>query len=82
MMYTMINLPFKNVYQNYRCSLVHLTMLYTLLTTNYYRSMKSTTEMSVKGKIYTPAIIELVLIVACICVSLFVLAYEIYYMVR
>lgn len=53
----MINLPFKNVWQNYRCSLVHLTMLYTLLTTNYYRSMKSTTEMSVKGRIYAPAII-------------------------
>lgn len=57
MMYTMINLPFKNVWQNYRCSLVHLTMLYTLLTTNYYRSMKSTTEMSVKGRIYAVAII-------------------------
>lgn len=45
MLYTIVNLPFTNVFQNYRCSLIHITMLYTLLTTNYYRSMKSTTPM-------------------------------------
>lgn len=45
MLYTIVNLPFTNVYQNYRCSLIHITMLYTLLTTNYYRSMKSTTPI-------------------------------------
>jgi hypothetical protein len=75
MMYTIINLPFTNVFQNYRCALIHLTMLYTLLTTNYYRGMKSTTPLEIKGRIYTPAIIELVLMISCIAVSFFVLAY-------
>ena len=56
-MYTIVNLPFTNVYQNYRCCLIHVTMLYTLLTTNYYRGMKSTTPLEIKGRIYTPAII-------------------------
>ena len=44
-MYFITNLPFTNVYQNYRGGLIHLTMTYTLLTTNYYRSMKSTTPI-------------------------------------
>lgn len=57
MLYTIVNLPFSNAYHNYRCCFIHLTMLFTLLTTNYYRSMKSTTPMEVKGRIYTPAII-------------------------
>lgn len=82
MLYTIVNLPFTNVYQNYRCSLIHITMLYTLLTTNYYRTMKSTTPIEVKGRIYTPAIIELILMVTCMGVSFVVLAYEIYQMIR
>lgn len=82
MLYTIVNLPFKNVYQNYRCSLIHFTMLYILLTTNYYRSMKSTTPMEVKGKIYGPAVIELILVMGCIVVSFFVLVYEVYFVVR
>ena len=45
MLYIIVNLPFSNVFQNYRCSLIHLTMLYTLLTTNYYRAMKSNTPI-------------------------------------
>ena len=44
-MYVMINLPFSSALQNYRCFFIHATMLYTLLTTNYYRTMKSTTPM-------------------------------------
>jgi hypothetical protein len=81
-MYTIVYLPFSNVFQNYRYCLVHVTMLYTLLTTNYYRGMKSTTPMEIKGRIYTPAIIELVLMMACIVLSFLVLAYEIYQIIK
>ena len=82
MLYTIVNLPFTNVFQNYRCSLIHLTMLYTLLTTNYYRSMKSTTPIEVKGRIYGPAIVELILMVTCIGISFVVLVYEIYHLIK
>jgi|JI10StandDraft_1071094.scaffolds.fasta_scaffold113764_2 hypothetical protein len=81
-MFIIINLPFTNVFQNYRCALIHATMLFTLLTTNYYRSMKSTTPMEIKGRIYTPAIIELILMVCCIGISFVVLAYEVYQLIK
>ncbi len=81
-MYTIVNLPFLNVFQNYRCCFLHVTMLYTLLTTNYYRGMKSTTPMEIKGRIYTPAIIELVLMMSCIALSFLVLVYEIYQIIK
>ncbi len=45
MMYHIINLPFSNFVHNYRSGLIHMTMLYILLTTNYYRGMKSTTSL-------------------------------------
>ncbi len=82
MMYTLINLPFSQPLQNYRCALIHAPMLFTLLTTNYYRAMKSTTPMEIKGRIYTPAIIELIMMVSCIGVSFIVLIYEIYQMIK
>jgi hypothetical protein len=81
-MYTIINLPFSDTMQNYRCCLIHGSMLYTLLTTNYYRGMKSTTPLEIKGRIYTPAIIELVLIMLCIGFSFFVLSFEVYKLIR
>lgn len=82
LLYIVVNLPFTNVYQNYRCALVHITTFMVLLTTNYYRSMKSNTELEIKGKIYTPALMELVLIVGVIAVSFLVLVYEIYQLIR
>lgn len=82
LLYTVVNLPFTNVYQNYRCSLIHLTMLATLFTTNYYRSMKSNTPLDVKGRIYAPALMELILMVTCIGVSFIVLIYEVYQMIK
>ena len=56
-MFAIVNLPFTDPIQNYRAGLIHLTMLFTLLTTNYYRTMKSNTPLAVKGRIYAPAII-------------------------
>jgi hypothetical protein len=82
MMYFIVNLPFSSTLQNYRAGLVQATMLYTLLTTNYYRSMKSNTSLDIKGRIYAPAIIELVLIISCIALSFIVLTYEIYMVIK
>lgn len=73
MMYVLVNLPFYNVYQNYRCVLIHFTTLYILLTTNFYRSMKSNTSLDIKARIYFPAILQLILMIACIVVSILVL---------
>lgn len=80
--YVCVNTPFTNVYQNYRSVLIHCTMFFTLLVTNYYRNMKSTTPLKIKAKIFVPALIELVLIVVCIAVSLIILIYEIYELVK
>ena len=75
MLYTIVNLPFTNVYQNYRACLIHITMLFTLFTTNYYRTMKNNTPIEIKGRIYTPALVELILMVTCIGFSFIVLIY-------
>lgn len=75
LLYIHVNLPFLNVYQNYRSSFIHLTMFVTLLVANYYRSMKSTTPLEITATIYAPAILELALILCCIVVSFFVLVY-------
>ncbi len=56
-MYIIVNLPYINVYQNYRCVLIHITMLIILFVGNYYRMMKSNTSISIKSRIYTPTII-------------------------
>lgn len=72
-MYNLINLPFSDALQNYRCNVIHVTQLVILATANYYRSMKINTPMNIKARIYTPAILELVLIVMCVIVSAFVL---------
>ncbi len=82
MLYVIVNLPFISVYQNYRAGFIHVTMLITLLVTNYYRSMKSNTPMEIKGKIFSPALIELALILISVGVSAVILLYEIYVMIK
>lgn len=78
----MINLPFSEALQNYRACLCHITQLVILLTTNYYRSMKSNTPMIVKAHIHTPAIIEIVMITLCVFMGLGVLVKEIWRIIR
>lgn len=73
-LYVMINLPFTDYIQNYRTVLIQGTLIYILLTADYYRTMKSNTPMTIKGRIYGPAIVELVLMALCIAVSMVVLA--------
>lgn len=74
-MFNIINLPFNDFYQNYRANLCHITQLVILMVTNYYRSMKSNDSMEDKARIFTPAKIEIVMIVSCVGVSGVCLAY-------
>lgn len=74
-LYNGTNLPFIDAYQNYRASLCHLTQVCILLITNYYRSMKHNYPVEAKARIYTPAIIELVLLITCVIVSFVCLIY-------
>jgi hypothetical protein len=43
--YNLVNLPFKDAYQNYRANSCHLTQLIILIVTNYYQSLLATTAM-------------------------------------
>ena len=81
-MYNIINLPFRDFYQNYRANLCHITQLIILLVTNYYQSMRYNDELESKARIYAPAKLELVMIVLCVVVSGVCLVYEIYLLLR
>ncbi len=37
--YNLVNLPFKQAYQNYRANCCHIAQLIILMVTNYYESM-------------------------------------------
>ena len=76
-MYNIINLSYKKFYHNYRANISHLTHLIILIVTNYYRSMKSNTPLTVKALINTPAIIEIVFIGLCVGVALLNAVYEV-----
>lgn len=81
-LYVVINLPFRDVYQNYRAALIHGTTLYIVFIANYYRTMKSNTSLAIKGRIYGPSILLLILLAVCIVVSGLVLGREIYQFVK
>lgn len=76
-LYNIVNLPFKSAIQNYRSNFIHICQLIVLLTANYYRSMKATTPLEIKGYIFWPAILQLVLIVMAVAFSILFLAWEI-----
>ena len=77
-MYHIINLPFSNVFHNYRAGLIHLTEFIILMVTNYYRSMKSTTASEIKSHYHTAAKIEIGMILVCVVVSVLVLIYDMF----
>ena len=49
-MYNIVNLPFKNVFENYRANVIHLTQFIILMVANYYKGMKSTTHIANKAR--------------------------------
>ena len=76
LLFDLVNLPFSNVYENYRSNVIYVSHLIILFTTNYYRSMKSTTPIEVKSHLHTAAIVELSALAVCVVVSLAVGVYE------
>lgn len=78
----MINLPFKEAYQNYRSNLIHITMAVTLLCANYYRAMKTNTPLIIKGYIFEPVYLQLSLIILCVSASFLITLYEGYLAIR
>ena len=76
LMYHIVNLPFRNVFHNYRAGLVHATEFIILMVTSYYRSMKSTSPLQVKSHYLTAAKLEIGMIVVCMIVSFLVLVYD------
>lgn len=75
MFYHIVNLPFSSVLHNYRSSFIHFTEIIILLTTNYYRAMKSNTPIEIKAHLHFPAIFQTVLIAICVVFSLISLLY-------
>ena len=76
-MYFITNLPYHSVLQNYRAGLVHLTTAVILLGANYYRNMKSNTEMMTKARLHNMAMLMISLMVVCVVISLVTLIWEI-----
>ena len=82
LLYNFTNLPFCSALYNYRANAIHVTQFIILMTANYYRSMKSTTSIDIKGRIYEPAILVLVSIGVCALLSFLLLIYELVKLVQ
>ena len=82
LLYNLANLPYRQAYHNYRAGIMHLTHFLILMVSNYYRSMRSTTALRYKSKIYSPSILILACLGLCVTVSLVVLAYDVVTYVR
>lgn len=54
-LYNLINLPYSQAYHNYRACICHLSQFVIIFVTMYYRSMKSTTDITEVASIYEPA---------------------------
>ena len=73
MLYNIVNLPFSCVFQSYRANIIHISQFVILMVSNYYRGMKSTTHLSIKSRIHSPAILVLVCLSVCLIVSFIML---------
>ena len=77
LMYNIVNLPFLDAYQNYRANLCHSTQLVILFVFNFYSSMKANESLEVKSRLFTPALLQIAMILFCLLVSAICLFYEI-----
>jgi hypothetical protein len=77
-MYLWGSVPFKKAYHNYRSVIAQLCVMAGLLNAMFYRSMKSTTSISLRTGILGPAYLLVILLFICILISLSILIYEIY----
>ena len=77
MLYTLLNLPFRQAYQNYRSNLCHLTQLIILVVGNYYDSMMFNEPWEKKAYLFNAAEIQLAAIYITVGFSAICLAYDI-----
>lgn len=78
MLYFVVNFPYNSPLHNYRSSIVHMTNIVIILTSNYYRSMKMNTEISIKSRLHGLAILELLMIGVSVGISFIAVFYELY----
>ena len=81
-MFNIINLPFIDAYQNYRANLCHVTQLVILFVCNFYSSMKANEPLELKSRRFTPARLQIAMIIICVLVSAICLAYELYKFIK
>lgn len=81
-MYSIINLPFTDAYQNYRSIICHGTQLAILVIANFYSVMKAHEPIEVSARIFSPAKIQIFLILLCLVVSMICVIYEMYLLIN
>ena len=81
-LYNIANLPFRSTFHNYRANIIHISQFILLMVSNYYRSMKSTTAISIKSRVYEPGILVLACVGVCLCLSFVGVVYEIFKVVQ
>ena len=77
MLYTLVNLPFKQAYQNYRSNLCHLSQLIILVVGNYYGNMMFNEPWEKKAYLFNAAEVQLVAIYITVGFSAICLVYDI-----
>ncbi len=82
LLYNLVNLPFKQAYQNYRANFCHISQLIILMVTNYYDSMKATDQWETKAYYFSPAEFQIAAIYVTAIFSALCLAYDGYFMIK
>lgn len=78
LLYSLVNLPFLETYQNYRSFMCHSLHLLIFAINNYYKGLPE----SQTNKSFLPAQIQLCLLVSCLIISTICLIFEIYLYLR
>lgn len=76
-LYHIANMPYVSTLHNYRSTAIHITELVIVLAANYYRTMLSNTDLSIKSHKHSVALAVYVCLMVCTVFSLIVTAYEI-----
>lgn len=78
LLYSVVNLPFLETYQNYRSIMCHSLHLLIFVINNYYKGLPE----NERNKKFLPAQIQLCLLVVCLIMSTVCLIFEIYLYLR
>jgi hypothetical protein len=82
LLYNLVNLPFKQAYQNYRANFCHVSQLIILMVTNYYDSMTANDHWETKAYEFNPAKFQIAAIYITAIISAACLAYDGYVMIK